>query len=180
MQSNLHGITSLSLPGLISTEQEGSRLSRPSPLRRAKVIQRLEAELRQHLSFSLEQVHTSSQQHPIECDGVLLLPDLWVATLAKNPVRSRTLVEPGLIVHVFAAFNTRERAALLRAYRGAYGAREILAIDIHSRSVEIFRRDSDGGKGWLVQDYAGCFETELETIQFNLSSETIWPSRELF
>lgn len=143
--------------------------------RRSSMVKRLGAAFKAHLSFSLEQVYTSDRAPPIDIDGRPYCPDLWVATLAKDPVRSRAIVEPGLIVQVFSASNLRDRTRLLKAYRRAVGVREILAIDIPTRSVELFQRGCAGEPAWSVSDYAECFEIELKTIHFALSSESLWP-----
>lgn len=142
--------------------------------RRSSMIKRLGAAFKAHLSFSLEQVHTSDRPRPIDIEGRLWCPDLWVATLAKDPVKSRVIVEPGLIVQVFSATNFRDRARQLKAYRRAVGVREILAIDIPTRSVELFQRSEADDPAWSVTDQAECFEVELKTIQFPLSSELLW------
>lgn len=143
--------------------------------RRSSIVKRLGAAFKAHLSFSLEQVYTSERPHPIDIEGRLWYPDLWVATLAKDPVRSRAIVEPGLIVHAFSAANIRDRASLLRAYRRAVGVREILTIDVPTRSIELFQRSDMGDPAWSVTDYAECFEVELKTIHFALSSASLWP-----
>ena len=176
MKPNLHTTDSRASHGLLSPVQAGNIFSRRSPLSRAKVIQCLGAALRQHLSFSLEQVYTSDQQRPINSGSQSFYPDVWIATLAKDPVRSRTLVEPGLVVLVRVTSNIREHASLLRAYRQIQGVREILVVDLLSRSVEIFRREGLENTGWMVEDFDDCFETELRTVQFKLSSDFLWPN----
>lgn len=142
--------------------------------RRSSMIKRLGAAFKAHLSFSLEQVHTSDRLLPIDIEGRLCCPDLWVATLTKDPVRSRAIVEPGLIVLIFTTTNLRDRASQLKTYRRAVGVREILAIDIPTRSVEIFQRSETGDPAWVVTDHVESFEVELKTIHFPLSSESLW------
>lgn len=177
MHSNLNTTDSQVSHGLLSSVQAGNISSRRSPLRRAKVIQNLAVALRTHLCFSLEQVYTIDQQRPINSGGQIFHPDIWIATLAKNPVRSRTLVEPGVVVLVRVTSNIREHASLLRAYRQIDGVREILVLDLLSRSVEIFRREGLGNTGWTVEDFDDCSGAELRTVQFTLSSHFLWSNK---
>ena len=174
----------LSVPSIVLPHASAVINSVPMPdigrsPRRSSIVKHLGAALKAHLSFSLEQVYSSDQLRPIDIEGRLWCPDLWVATLAKDPVRSRAIVEPGLIVQVFSAANLSDRARRLIAFRRAVGVREIVAIDIPSRSVEIFQQSETRDPVWLVTDHAGRFEVELKTIQFTLSSEKLWRCKAL-
>ena len=177
MQSILFPSTVLPSASAVSKTVPVTDIGR-SP-RRSTVVNRLGTAFKAHLSFSLEQVYTSDRPQPIDIDGQVWCPDIWVATLATNPVRSRVIVEPGLIVQVFSAANLPDRARLLKAYRGAVGVREILAIDIPTRSVEVYWRGGGDAPGWSVADYAEYFEIELKTIQFKLTSKSLWSYGEL-
>ena len=72
---------------------------------RQRMILQLEKMLKDHLSFSLENVFTLPERVPVIADKPDFVPDIWVATLSRDPVRTRKIVEPGLIIEVQASAN---------------------------------------------------------------------------
>lgn len=139
-----------------------------------RVVREVGKLLREHLSFSLDKVFTSDEQTPVLPDSDAI-PDIWVAKLSKNPVVSRSVIEPCLVIeiqpstHKVATFLNR-----IRGYRAIESLREILVIDQSNRLIEVYRRNSSGS--WIVEDTGMQSSIYLETIYLEVPVEMFWLS----
>lgn len=143
---------------------------------RQRIIQRLGEMLKDHLSFSLEKVFAFPEKIPVVDDKPDLAPDIWVATLSRDPVRTRTIVEPGLIIEVQSSANkTAMFVGRIRRYRAVNSVREILVIDPTNKSFEIYRRTSP--TSWGVEDFNATSRIHLRTVDFEFAGDRLWPHR---
>lgn len=143
---------------------------------RHRIILRLGQMLKDHLSFSLEKVFTFPENIPVIADEPDLVPDIWVTTLSRDPVRTRTIVEPGLIIEVQSSTNKMAPfAGRIRRYRAVDSVREILVIDSAGRSFEIYRRTSP--MSWIVEDRDATSRIYLQTVDFEFAGDRLWSLR---
>lgn len=140
---------------------------------RQKVLRHFERCLKTHLSFSLEKVFTKADGYPILSDGESLLPDIWVATIARDPVRTRSIVEAGLIVEIQpTAAKASAFFSELRASRKISSVREIVVISLADRAIEIFRRT--GPRNWAMEDYSDRPFLHLQCIDLDVPLDQLW------
>lgn len=140
---------------------------------RRNVLGHFERCLKTHLSFSLERVFTKADGFPISSDGELLLPDIWVATIARNPVRTQSIVEAGLIIEVQpTAAKASAFFSELRASRRVSSVREIVVISVADKAIEVYRRT--GLRNWVMEDYSDLSFLHLQSIDLDVPLEELW------
>lgn len=143
---------------------------------RQRMILQLGQMLKDHLSFSLEKVFTLPEKAPVIADMPDFVPDIWVATLSRDPVRTRKIIEPSLIIEIRSGANkTASFIGRMRHYRAIDSLREILVIDPNERAFEIYRRASS--VSWNVEDGNPTSHIYLQTVDFEFPGHRIWPHR---
>lgn len=141
----------------------------------ASVLEHIRRVLESHLAFSLERVFTREAGKTLDERMGMLVPDIWVATLSINPVKTRTVVEPSLVIEIQPpATGAAKFLARTRAYRTIEAVREVVIVVPVERSIEVFRRRAKGR--WSLESYSGDEHFELSTIGLMTSVEKFFPT----
>lgn len=142
----------------------------------AQFTERLGALLKEHLSFSLEKVFRARDQQGILTNQGWIVPDLWIATISRNPTSTRRVVEPGVIIEIEpSASRTECFFNRLRAYRVVEGLRELIVVVPHTRALEIYRRTDTTWESFDLEDASHLC---IASIGTDIPLQDLWPSRE--
>lgn len=142
---------------------------------RQRIVRELGKLLREHLSFSLDRVFTSEEQTPVIPASTDLVPDIWVAKLSRNPVRTRSVIEPSLVIEVQPSeYKVPSFLTRIRDYRAIESLHELLVIDPTSQLIELYRRRVS--ETWVVEDICMSTSIYLESICLDVPVEMFWQS----
>jgi len=131
------------------------------------------AALRAHVRGGACRAYISDMKLRIEAADASFYPDVMVSCDPRDHAAERYLEHPTLIAEVLsdttAAFDRGEKFA---AYRRLASLREYLMVEIDSRRVECFRRDSTDH--WVLHEFADEQSCELASLGVSIPLKAIF------
>lgn len=139
----------------------------------ATVALNVGAALREHLRGTPCLPFISDMKLRVAAVDAFFYPDVMVTFDRRDRLAELFVEHPQLIVEILSDSTAAyDRGAKFASYRQIAALQEYVLIDVTTRSIEVFRRQTSNE--WLLHDYAGEPTCLFESVKLTLRMETVF------